>query len=241
MELQKLYSKIRQAIDDYDMIEAGDKIAVGISGGKDSLTLLYGLCGLRKFYPKSFDVVALTVDVGSGDMDFSPIRDLCRELKVEYEVIQTDIFAIVQEKSKAGHPCYMCARLRKGTMNERALALGCNKIAYAHHKDDVIETFMMSLLLEGRVHTFSPVTNWEKNALTLIRPMIYVSEAAIRGIEKRYQLPVVKNTCPVDGETKRAYAKQLIKNLNADIPKSKDRIFAAIQRANIDGWHKKSL
>lgn len=236
MDLQQLYSKVRQAIEAYDMIEENDKIAVGISGGKDSLTLLYALSGLRKFYPKHFEVVAITVDVGSGDMDFTEVQELCQKLEVEYEIVKTDIFSITNEKTKDGHPCPLCAKLRKGALNEQALAMGCNKIAYAHHKDDVVETFMMSLLLEGRLHTFSPVTNWEKTGLTLIRPMIYVEESAVRGFEKKYELPVVKNTCPVDGETKREYAKRLVKQMNTDIPKSKERIFAAIKNAEIDGW-----
>ena len=166
MELQKLYSKVRQAVDAYQMIEDGDKIAIGISGGKDSLTLLYALAGMRKFYPKKYDVVAITVDTGVGNMDFSKVKELCESLNVPYEIIPTQIFPILMERQEK-RMCPLCAKLRKGAFNEAALRLGCNKIAYAHHKDDVVETFLMSQVLEGRVHTFSPVTHldaWRCNS-----------------------------------------------------------------------------
>ena len=171
MELQKLYSKVRQAVDAYQMIEDGDKIAIGISGGKDSLTLLYALAGMRKFYPKKYDVVAITVDTGVGNMDFSKVKELCESLNVPYEIIPTQIFPILMERQEK-RMCPLCAKLRKGAFNEAALRLGCNKIAYAHHKDDVVETFLMSQVLEGRVHTFSPVTHLDGTELDLIRPLV---------------------------------------------------------------------
>lgn len=163
MELQRLLSYTRKAVDDYSMINSGDKIAVGISGGKDSLTLLYALHGLRRFYPNNFEIEAVTVNAGIEGMDFSPISRLCDELDVNYTVIDTDIYDIVYNIRRESNPCALCAKLRKGAFNKKAEELGCNKIAYAHHKDDVIETFMMSLLLEGRVHTFSPVTYLERS------------------------------------------------------------------------------
>ena len=227
MELQKLYSKVRQAVDAYQMIEDGDKIAIGISGGKDSLTLLYALAGMRKFYPKKYDVVAITVDTGVGNMDFSKVKELCESLNVPYEILMER-----QEKRM----CPLCAKLRKGAFNEAALRLGCNKIAYAHHKDDVVETFLMSQVLEGRVHTFSPVTHLDGTELDLIRPLVYVTEAEVRGFMRRYQLPVVKNLCPVDGATKREAAKQMLAHMEEEFPKAKSRMFAAIQRDHIDGW-----
>lgn len=235
MELQKLYSKVRQAVDAYQMIEDGDKIAIGISGGKDSLTLLYALAGMRKFYPKKYDVVAITVDTGVGNMDFSKVKELCESLNVPYEIIPTQIFPILMERQEK-RMCPLCAKLRKGAFNEAALRLGCNKIAYAHHKDDVVETFLMSQVLEGRVHTFSPVTHLDGTELDLIRPLVYVTEAEVRGFMRRYQLPVVKNLCPVDGATKREAAKRMLARMEEEFPKAKSRIFAAIQRDHIDGW-----
>lgn len=235
MELQKLYSKVRQAVDAYQMIEDGDKIAIGISGGKDSLTLLYALAGMRKFYPKKYDVVAITVDTGVGNMDFSKVKELCESLNVPYEIIPTQIFPILMERQEK-RMCPLCAKMRKGAFNEAALRLGCNKIAYAHHKDDVVETFLMSQVLEGRVHTFSPVTHLDGTELDLIRPPVYVTEAEVRGFMRRYQLPVVKNLCPVDGATKREAAKQMLAHMEEEFPKAKSRMFAAIQRDHIDGW-----
>ena len=235
MELQKLFSKVRQAVDAYQMIEDGDKIAIGISGGKDSLTLLYALAGMRKFYPKKYDVVAITVDTGVGNMDFSKVKELCESLNVPYEIIPTQIFPILMERQEK-RMCPLCAKLRKGAFNEAALRLGCNKIAYAHHKDDVVETFLMSQVLEGRVHTFSPLTHLDGTELDLIRPRVYVTEAEVRGFMRRYQLPVVKNLCPVDGATKREAAKQMLAHMEEEFPKAKSRMFAAIQRDHIDGW-----
>ena len=235
MELQKLYSKVRQAVDAYQMIEDGDKIAIGISGGKDSLTLLYALAGMRKFYPKKYDVVAITVDTGVGNMDFSKVKELCESLNVPYEIIPTQIFPILMERQEK-RMCPLCAKMRKGAFNEAALRLGCNKIAYAHHKDDVVETFLMPQVLEGRVHTFSPVTHLDGTELDLIRPPVYVTEAEVRGFMRRYQLPVVKNLCPVDGATKREAAKQMLAHMEEEFPKAKSRMFAAIQRDHIDGW-----
>ena len=198
MELQKLYSKVRQAVDAYQMIEDGDKIAIGISGGKDSLTLLYALAGMRKFYPKKYDVVAITVDTGVGNMDFSKVKELCESLNVPYEIIPTQIFPILMERQEK-RMCPLCAKLRKGAFNEAALRLGCNKITYAHHKDDVVETFLMSQVLEGRVHTFSPVTHLDGTELDLIRPLVYVTEAEVRGFMRRYQLPVPCGWCDEAG------------------------------------------
>lgn len=235
MELQKLYSKVRQAVDAYQMIEDGDRIAIGISGGKDSLTLLYALAGMRKFYPKKYDVVAITVDTGVGNMDFSKVKELCESLNVPYEIIPTQIFPILMERQEK-RMCPLCAKMRKGAFNEAVLRLGCNKIAYAHHKDDVVETFLMSQVLEGRVHTFSPVTHLDGTELDLIRPLAYVTEAEVRGFTRRYQLPVVKNLCPVDGATKREAAKQMLAHMEEEFPKAKSRMFAAIQRDHIDGW-----
>ncbi len=241
MDLQRLLSQTRKAIDEFSMIEEGDKIAVGISGGKDSLTLLYALHGLQRFYPKQYTIEAVTVNTGVGGMDFSPVKQLCAKLAVPYTVIDTDIYQIIFNIRKETNPCALCAKMRKGAFNEKIKELGCNKFAYAHHKDDVIETFLMSLLLEGRVHTFSPVTYLDRTYLTLIRPLIYITEADIIGFQNKYKLPVVPNQCPADKETKREYAKQLLSSIHSELPGVRERIFTAIQNGGFDGWDKRTV
>lgn len=238
MDLQKLLSFTRKAIEDYKMIDDGDKIAIGVSGGKDSLTLLYALSHLRRFYPKKFDIEAITVSMGLKDMDFSPVEQLCKELGVNYTIIETKIGDIIFSYRKEKKPCSLCAKLRKGAFNIKAKELGCNKKAYAHHFDDVIETMMMSLFYEGRFYCFSPVTYLQRSDITLIRPLIYVKEADIKGFRNTYNLPVVKNPCPVNGYTKRHYVKGLIKSLQFEIPDLKKQLFHAIQSSNIPGWKK---
>ena len=237
MKLQKLLSYTRRAVDDYHMIDEGDKIAVGISGGKDSLTLLYALHGLRRFYPNKFDIEAISVSVGFEGMDLSPVARLCEELGINYTIVDTEIKQIVFDERKESNPCSLCAKMRKGAFNEKAVELGCNKIAYAHHKDDVIETMLMSLIFEGRINSFSPVTYLDKMNLTLIRPLIYVDEEDVIGFKNLYNLPVCKNPCPADGNTKREYAKNLVRQLNLDNPGVKERMFTAIVNSNIKGWN----
>lgn len=238
MKLQQLLSPVRKAVDDYHMIEDGDRIAIGISGGKDSLTLLYALSYLQRFYPKSFKLIAVTVDPGfSETFRTGAIQNLCETLHVPYYVVSTEIAGII-EKHPESSPCSLCARLRKGAFNQRILELGCNKIAYAHHMDDVIETMLMSLIYEGRFSTFSPVTHLERSGLTLIRPMIYVSEAHVIGFRNRYNLPVEKNPCPNDGYTKRTYIKQLIRSINQQNPGVKQRLFTAICNGTLPDWQK---
>lgn len=236
MELQRLYSVVRKALEDYNMIEDGDHIAVGISGGKDSLTLLYALSGLRRFYPKTFSLSAISVDLGFDDMDFSNVRDLCEQLQVPFYLVNTQISRIIFESRQETNPCSLCAKMRKGALNDKALDLGCNKIAYAHHKDDVVETFLMSQIYEGRLHTFSPVTYLDKTKLTLIRPMIYLQEADVIGFMHKYDLPVVKNSCPADGNTRREYIKQLLASINRESPGVKNRMFTALIQDDISGW-----
>lgn len=238
MKLQKLYSYVRRALNDYNMIEEGDKIAIGISGGKDSLALLYALAGIRKFYPVKFDIIAVTVDLGWENFDLNPIKNLCDELEVDYHIIKTEIAKIVFEERKEDNPCSLCAKMRKGSLNEAIKELGCNKVAYAHHRDDVVETMMLSLMYEGRFHTFSPVTYLDKMEVTVIRPMIYVHEADVIGFVKRYNVPVTKSPCPVDGYTKRQYAHDLIKDMIKVNPGVKNRMFTAICDSNIPGWDK---
>ena len=232
MKLQRLLSLLRQAIDQYQMIENGDHIAIGISGGKDSLTLLYGLSQLQKFYPKQFTLSAITVDMGLDTMNLEPIKALCADFNVPYEIISTEIGKILFEARKESNPCALCAKMRKGALNQKALELGCNKIAYAHHKDDVVETLMLSLIYEGRFHTFAPVTFLDRMNLTVIRPLVYMKEADVIGFVHKHDVPVVKSPCPADGHTRREYVKQLLRQLNYENPGVKERMFTAI--ANSD-------
>lgn len=236
MQLQRLLSYTRKAVDEYQMIEEGDHIAVGISGGKDSLTLLYALHGLKRFYPKHFELSAITVDLGFEDFNLFPIQELCKEMDVPYTIVKSDIYNILFNVRKESNPCSLCAKMRKGALNEAIKDLGCNKVAYAHHKDDIIETMLLSLIFEGRFHSFSPKTYLDRMDLTVIRPIMYVDEMDILGFQHKYNLPVVKSKCPVDGYTKRQYAKTLVRQLNTEHPGSKERMFHAILNGKIPGW-----
>ena len=222
MKLQQLLSFTRKAVDEYQMIDAGDHIAVGISGGKDSLTLLYALHGLMRFYPKEFKLSAVTVDLGYSGCDFSPVSQLCQDLKIPYKIVKTDIAQILFEERKEPNPCSLCAKMRKGALNQAVKEMGCSKVAYAHHKDDIIETMLLSLIFEGRFYSFSPRTYLDRMDLTVIRPMMFVSEADVIGFKNKYDLPVVKSRCPIDGYTKHPGAKQ--------------RMFTAILNGDIKGW-----
>lgn len=239
MKLQKLLSYTRKAVDEYELIEAKDHIAVGISGGKDSLTLLYALHGLKRFYPKPFELSAITIDLGYEKCDFGPVKALCGELGVPYTITKTDIAKIIFEERGEANPCSLCAKMRKGALNEAVKSMGCNKVAYAHHKDDIIETMLLSLLFEGRFHSFSPKTYLDRMDLTVIRPLMFVDEADVIGFQNKYRLPVVKSRCPIDGLTKREYAKDLVKLLNREHPGAKERMFTAILNGNIPGWPKR--
>lgn len=238
MKLQQVLSHVRKAVDDYHMIEEGDKIAIGISGGKDSLTLLYALSSLKRFYPLHFELLAVTVDLGFDNLNLDKIQELCDQLHVEYKIIKTEIAQIVFEERKECNPCSLCAKMRKGALNTVIKEAGCNKVAYAHHKDDVVETMMLSLIYEGRFHTFQPVTYLDDMDLTVIRPLMYMNEADVIGFIHKYDLPVVKSPCPCDGHTKREYIKQLLRQLNQDTPGVKKRMFTAIQNSNLKGWSK---
>ena len=239
MKLQQLLSYTRKAVDDYQMIEEGDKIAVGVSGGKDSLTLLYALKGLQRFYPKHFELLAVTVNLGFENFDLAEVKKLCENLDVPYHVIDTEIADIIFQVRKEENPCSLCAKMRKGALNTAVKELGCNKVAYAHHRDDIIETMLLSLLFEGRFYAFSPKTFLDRMQLTVIRPMMYIPEVDVIGFRNKYQLPVAKNPCPADGATKREYVKQLVRQLNLENPGVKDRMFHAITNGNIEGWPQK--
>lgn len=236
MDLQRLLSYTRRAVDDYHMIESGDRIAVGISGGKDSLTLLYALKHLQHFYPEAFELTAVTVDLGFPGFDLAPIDALCAEFSIPYHIIHTDISKIVFEVRKESSPCSLCAKMRKGALNRAVRELGCNKVAYAHHQDDIIETMFLSLIYEGRFYSFSPVTYLDRMDLTVIRPLMHVPEADVKGFQNKYQLPVVKNPCPADGITRREYVKNLVRQINLENPGAKTRLYRAIIEGGIPGW-----
>ncbi len=235
MKLQQLLSLTRKAVDEFQMIQEGDRIAVGISGGKDSLALLYALQGLRRFYPNHFELEAVTVDLGYPGFDLTRIKELCRSLEVPYTVVKTEIAPIIFDERKETNPCSLCAKMRKGALNNAVKERGCNKVAYAHHRDDVVETMLLSLIFEGRFHTFSPVTYLDRMDLTVIRPLLFVSEADVIGFQNKYRLPVEKSPCPADGHTKRQDAKDLLRELNLKYPGVKERMFSAILSA-MPGW-----
>ncbi len=233
--MQKLMGLVRRCVDDYNMIEAGDKIAVGVSGGKDSLVLLILLAGLREYFNKPFELEAITIDMGLG-MDYSPIETLCERIRVPYTIVKTEIAPIIFEHRKEKNPCSMCAKMRRGALNQAILDLGCNKVALGHHYDDAVETFMMSLLYEGRISCFQPVTDLDRTGVIQIRPMLYIHERTVDNFAARTELPVVQNRCPVDKTTKREEIKQLIFDLSATYPDLKERIFGAMQRYPLAAW-----
>ena len=238
MDIKLILSYTRRAVDSYNMIEEGDRIAVGISGGKDSLTLLCALAHLKKFYPKNFDIVAISIDMGFEDgTDYSGVQRLCDELGVELKVIKTQIYEIIFKVRKEESPCSLCSRMRRGALNDAADELGFNKVALGHHMDDVIETYMLNLFYAGKIGTFSPVTYLDRSGITCIRPLIYVPEKDIRYFASKHNLPVFKSPCPADGNTERENMKKRIADLQKEIPDIKNKIFGAIQRAEISGFH----
>lgn len=233
--MQRLIGLVRRCVEDYNMIEDGDRIAVGVSGGKDSLALLVFLAELRKYNHKRFEIEAITIDMGLG-MDYSGINALCQELNVPFILVKTEIGPVIFEYRKEKNPCSMCAKMRRGALNQALLDRGLNKLALGHHYDDAVETFMMSLLYEGRISCFQPVTNLDRSGVIQIRPMLYIHEQTIDNFVTKRQLPVLENRCPVDKYTKREEIKQLIYELSARYPDLKDRIFGAMQRFPLPEW-----
>ena len=233
--MQKLMGLVRRCVDDYHMIEAGDRIAVGVSGGKDSLVLLVLLAGLREYFNKPFELEAVTIDMGLG-MDYSDVEALCREIGVPYSIVRTEIGPIIFEHRKEKNPCSMCAKMRRGALNQAILDKGFNKLALGHHYDDAVETFLMSLLFEGRISCFQPVTNLDRTGIIQIRPMLYIHEKTVDHFVTREALPVIENRCPVDKTTKRTEVKELIFELSARYPDLKERIFGAMQRYPLPEW-----
>lgn len=238
--IQKLLSLMRRAINDFDMIHSGDKIAVGVSGGKDSLALLQLLCAYQKFSEHAFELCAVTVDMGFADSDFSPVERFCEELGVNYRREKTDIAEIIFDVRREKNPCSLCAKMRRGALNSVINEMGYNKLALGHHKNDVVDTFMLSLMFEGRLSTFQPVSYMSRSDVTLIRPLVYVSERGIAGLAKT--LPVCKNPCPADKRSQREEMKKLLKDVAVKYPDVSDRIANAVMhpdRYNLWGMNKK--
>ena len=233
--LQKMTGLLRRCAEDYSMIQPGDCIAVGVSGGKDSLVLLRLLADLRSYRSPEFELKAITVDMGLG-MDYSGIESFCRELDIPYTLVRTEIGPIIFDYRKEKNPCSMCAKMRRGALNQALLDLGCRKLALGHHYDDAVETFVMSLLYEGRINCFQPVTYLDRMGITQIRPMLYIHEKTISNFAEREGLPVLQNRCPMDKHTKREEVKDLVYEMSARYPDLKERIFGAMQRYPLPAW-----
>jgi len=235
--MKRILSYTRRGIDDYNMIQEGDKIAVGVSAGKDSLTLLCAMAYLRRFYPKKFELIAITVDMGFDEgMDFGPIQRLCDELDVPYHIVPTQIYKIIFDVRKEANPCSLCAKMRRGALHNAAKELGCTSVALGHHFDDVVETFMLNLFFEGRLGCFSPVTELSRVGIKLIRPMIYMPEKDVAEFARKNQLPVINSPCPADKNTEREEMKQLLRSLERENKGLRYRIFGAICRGELDGF-----
>lgn len=234
--MNKFTGLVRRCIEDYDMISDGEAVAVGVSGGKDSITLLCALANLRGYYPKKFDLHAVTLDLGFEGMDYTPIEKLCDELKVPYVRRQTDFGRIVFSERREKNPCALCAKMRRGALNDLIIELGIRKIALAHNFDDAVETFMLSMLFEGRINCFQPVTYMSRSNTTQIRPMLYIGEGTVKNLAERLGLPLVHNLCPMNGVSKREEVKSLLKALSVSYPDLKSKIFGAMQRYPLEGW-----
>ena len=234
--MQNLMGRIRRCAEDYNMICAGDKIAVGVSGGKDSLSLLYLLAALRRYYPVPYELQAVTIDMGLPDMDFSPVAELCAKLDVPYQIKKTEIGPIIFDYRHEKNPCSMCAKMRRGALNQLIRERGIHKIALGHHYDDAVETFLMSLLFEARISCFQPVTHLDRTDVTQIRPMLYLEEKDIRAFAEKQGLPIVHNECPADHHTKREEVKDLIRELSKTYPHLKSNVFGAMQRYPLAEW-----
>ena len=227
--MQRMMGLVRRCIEDYRMIEPGDRIAVGVSGGKDSLTLLTLLAALREYVPYSYDLTAITIDMGLGGMDFSPVARLCERLGVPYSRVETEIGPIIFEHRKENNPCSLCAKMRRGMLCDMCTDRGLNKLALGHHREDALETLMMSVIFEGRLHTFHPCSYMSRSNLTVIRPLIYVPEKHIIHMRRELDLPVIKNPCPANGHTKRQEMKDLLSFLCKRYPNLKESMLSALK------------
>lgn len=234
--LNEFVGTVRRAVDDYNMINEGDRIAVGVSGGKDSMLLLVALNHLKSFYPKHFELEAITIELGFEGMDFTPVKEMCAGLGIQYTCLKTDIKEIVFDVRHEENPCSLCAKMRRGALNDAIRERGITKLALGHHFDDAVETFMMSLLFEGRISCFRPVTFLDRSGVTQIRPLIYAGEQKIANVAAALELPIVENPCPMDKASKRREIKDLLSTMSGNYPDMKSKIFGAMQRYPLDGW-----
>ena len=239
--MQRILGLVRRCVEDYNMIEAGEHIAVGVSGGKDSMLTLAALARLREFYPKPFTLTAITLEMGFPGMDFTPVAKYCEQLNVPYIRIEAPVYEVVFQERQEKNPCSLCAKFRRGALNTAMVERGIHKIALGHHYDDAVETLLMNLLFEGRIGCFQPVTYLDRMDVMQIRPLLYVEEKEVANAVNRLQLPTVKNTCPADGSTRREEIKQLLQTLEKDYPGLRTKIFGAIRRYPLYGWDTETL
>lgn len=236
--MQKILGYMRRACQEFDLIDDGDKIAVGVSGGKDSLVLLCGLAEMRRFYEKKYEICAITLDprFGGEENDYSPVARLCEKYDIEFKLVKTDIGEIVFDIRKEPNPCSLCAKMRRGALHDAAKSMGCNKLALGHNNDDAIETFVMNLLNEGRIGCFAPISYLSRKDITVIRPLVFAPEHAVLSCANRNNLEIVKSRCPADKTTRRQWTKELLRSLEHENKGTKERIFGAMRKANIDRW-----
>lgn len=236
MDLERFTGYVRRCADDYQMLSPGDRVAVGVSGGKDSMALLAALRHLRRYHPSRFELEAITIDMGFPGMDFSPVAAWCAANEVPYTIVKTDIREIVFDVRREDNPCSLCSKMRRGALNDAIKERGCNKLALGHHFDDAVQTFLMNLLYGGKIGCFSPKSYLSRKDLYLIRPLVFCEEADIRRAVKKLALPVVKSGCPADGVTARQDTAELIAGLEKSFPDLKQKVMGAMQRAHLDGW-----
>lgn len=236
--MQKLLSLVRGAVDKYNMIEDGDKIGVCISGGKDSVVMLLCLINLKIFYPKKFDICAITIDPQffGEKADFSQIRKICEDHNIEYKIVRSELYNVIFETRKESNPCSLCARMRRGLLHDTAKEMGCNKIALGHHLDDAVETFIMNLFGNGRAECFSPVSYLSRKDLYMIRPLVFAYEKDVERVAAKEKVPIVKSRCPVDEKTNREDTKKLICELEKRYPALRQKIIGAMQKGEISNW-----
>ena len=236
--MKKTLGCIRKADTDFNLIEDGDRIAIGVSGGKDSLLLLHALSLYRKFTHKKFTITAVTVTMGLEPFDLSVISSLCEQLEIPYVIKETQIGEIIFDYRKEKNPCALCSKMRRAVLAKTCQDLECNKLALGHHREDVLETLLMSLLYEGRFHTFHPKTLMSRTGITVIRPLVYLPESHVKHMLKTLSLPVVSSPCPANGETKREEMKELLRKLRALYPDASERLLHALQQDHYDLWEK---
>ena len=236
--MEKLAGRVRAAVEKYGMIDKGDRIGVGVSGGKDSLFLLCALASLQRYYPQPFQLTAITADpcFGGREMDLGPIEELCRDWHIPYIIERTNLGRVIFEERQEENPCSLCARMRRGLLHNICIREGCNKIALGHHRDDAVQTFLMNLFYGGRLGCFSPKSYLSRKGITLIRPLVFCEEREIRNASIRMGLPVIKSGCPADGVTARQDTSELICQLEKVFPDLQAKLLGAMQRAGLDGW-----